>query len=68
MKPNVGGADRVLRVLAGIALLASIPFIEGGLRWIGLVGMVPLLTGLARWCPLYSPFGINTCPKENSHD
>ena len=59
---NVGNIDRVLRIVVGIALLATIALIEGPLQWIGLVGLVPLLTGLVGTCPLYRLFGISTCP------
>lgn len=62
MKSNVGGADRAVRILAGLAVLSAIFFIEGDGRWWALVGLVPLLTGLAGWCPLYPVLGFNTCP------
>lgn len=64
MKTNVGGMDKILRVGVGIALLAAAAFMEGPLRWWGLVGIVPLLTGLFGFCPLYTVFGLNTCPME----
>jgi hypothetical protein len=64
MKANVGGIDRVLRVLVGIGLLALVFVLEGDARWWGLVGIVPLATGLARFCPAYTLFGLNTCPLE----
>jgi hypothetical protein len=67
MQTNVGGADQAIRVVIGVALLLSILLIDGAWRWLGLVGLIPLLTGLARWCPLYTLFGIKTCPKETSH-
>lgn len=61
---NEGTTDRVIRIIAGIALLA--------LGWGGAVsgtlgsvfkvlGFVPLLTGLVGWCPLYRLVGIKTC-------
>ena len=60
---NVGGIDRVLRILAG-ALLLGLTFIgplaETLFPW-GLLGAVPLLTGLIGWCPAYSIFGLKTC-------
>ncbi len=63
-KTNVGGIDRVIRILLGIALLAWWFFAPGmGLRWVPLVlGLVALGTGLMSTCPLYSLLGINTCP------
>ncbi|MDI3335952.1 DUF2892 domain-containing protein [Defluviimonas aestuarii] len=63
-KTNVGGIDRVIRILLGLALLAWWYFAPGmGLRWLPLVlGIVALGTGLMSTCPLYSLLGINTCP------
>ncbi len=61
MKANVGGADRVLRIAVGIALLTVVVFVEGPMRWWGLVGIVPLLTATFRFCPAYLPFGLSTC-------
>jgi hypothetical protein len=60
MKSNVGAADRVIRVLAGLALLSLFFVLEGDARWWGLAGLLPLATGLAGWCALYKPFGIDT--------
>lgn len=62
MDRNVGGIDKVVRIVAGLALLSLVFLLEGGARWFGLVGLVPLATGTLGWCPLYAPFGINTCP------
>jgi len=64
MKANVGGIDRVLRILAGVALLALVFVLEGNARWFGLVGLVPLATGLVGYCPAYALFGLSTCPME----
>ncbi len=63
MEPNVGGIDRVLRIVVGLALLSLLFLLEGNARWWGLVGIVPLATGLLRWCPVYFPLGIKTCRK-----
>lgn len=60
MKTNVGTADRVIRVLAGLVLLSLVFVLESNARWWGLVGLLPLATGLVGWCPLYRPFGIDT--------
>jgi hypothetical protein len=57
----VGNADRIVRILVGLALLSLFFLLEGNARWWGLVGFVPLLTGLVRWCPLYTLIGVNTC-------
>ncbi|HNT98689.1 MAG TPA: DUF2892 domain-containing protein [Elusimicrobiales bacterium] len=62
---NVGGADRVIRIIAGLALLG---FALAGMAGEGLVTVVvaaagagALLTGLVGWCGLYKLLGINTC-------
>ncbi len=62
MKQNVGSIDRFVRVALGIVLLSLMLVLEGNARWWGLVGLVPLLTGLFGTCPLYSIFGLSTCP------
>ena len=62
MRPNVGGVDRVLRIVLGIVLLSLTWLVDGDLRWIGLLGIVPLATGLISWCPIYPLLGLNTCP------
>ena len=63
MGKNVGGIDRVLRIVLGLALLAGF-FLnaDATYRWAYLIGIVPLLTGLMGSCPAYSLFGMNTCP------
>lgn len=59
MKRNVGGIDRMLRILAGLALLSLV--VVGPKTLWGLVGLVPLATGLIGWCPPYAILGISTC-------
>ncbi|MDX5409226.1 MAG: DUF2892 domain-containing protein [Thauera sp.] len=59
MKTNVGGIDKIIRILAGIALIAWA--LMGGPVW-AWIGVVPLATGLLGWCPAYTLFGMNTCP------
>ena len=67
MQLNVGGIDKVARIIVGVALLSLIFVLEGNLRWFGLVGIVPLATGLIGYCPLYSLLGLTTCPAKTSH-
>ena len=64
MKANVGGIDRVVRILAGIGILSLVFILEGSARYWGLVGLVPLATGVFRFCPAYALLGLNTCPME----
>lgn len=52
--------ERVLRVALGLGLL-SLAFVGPQTPW-GYIGAVPLLTGLLGSCPLYTLFGISTCP------
>jgi hypothetical protein len=59
MKANVGGVDRVARIVVGAALVTlAASGTVGVWAWIG---VVPLLTGLTGWCPAYLPFGLSTC-------
>ncbi len=62
MNANVGGFDRVFRIVAGLALLSLFFVLDDSARYWGLIGIVPLLTAVVRFCPLYSLVGINTCP------
>ncbi len=56
---NVGGIDRVLRIVVGLVLVGLAATHTVGI-W-GWIGLVPLLTGIIGWCPAYLPFGIKTC-------
>lgn len=59
MLQNVGSVDRVIRVVAGVALIGASLF--GAIGPWGWIGVVPLATGLFRFCPGYLPFGLSTC-------
>ena len=68
MHPNVGPADRILRAILGLALIAiafipALPlFGSPVLQAIAIiVGLVLLATALARFCPLYRLLGLSTC-------
>lgn len=61
MTPNVGGIDRILRIVIGLALIAAALFWNHQYAVIGWIGVVPLVTGIVGWCPAYLPFGIRTC-------
>lgn len=56
---NEGTVDRVVRVVAGLAIL-SLVFVGPQTPW-GWLGIVPIVTGASGSCPVYSLFGINTC-------
>lgn len=58
MKANVGGIDRMLRFIVGLALLGAGYYFQS---WWGLIGLAPILTAIFRFCPAYLPIGRNTC-------
>ena len=61
---NVGGIDRILRIIVGLALLSLVFFGEqmiGENLVYGWIGVVPLATGLFKFCPLYTVLGLKTC-------
>jgi hypothetical protein len=60
---NVGKIDRVIRVIAGIALIWW-AVVSGNI--LGYIGIVLVLTAAIGLCPLYSLLGINTgCQSKN---
>lgn len=64
MKANVGGMDRVLRIVAGLVLIALAATGLVG-AW-GYLGVVVLATGVFRFCGAYTLLGLNTCPLQTS--
>lgn len=56
---NVGGLDRLLRIVAGLVLIALA--LTGTVGVWGWIGVVPLATGLFRFCPAYTLLGVKTC-------
>ena len=60
MKANIGGIDRILRIVVGLVLMGLAYNHTIGV-W-GWIGVVPLATGAVGFCALYSMLGINTCP------
>lgn len=64
MKPNMGGADRVIRVILAV-VMAGLYFGNVVTGTVGVVllvlAVVFMLTSLVRFCPLYVLFGMNTC-------
>jgi hypothetical protein len=57
MKTNVGGVDKVIRIVVGLVIIA-LGFVFKS--WWGLVGVLVLATGLLNFCWLYIPLGIST--------
>lgn len=61
-KKNVGNIDRVIRVVAGLALAYGAYAAEGPAVYILAVAAgAAIITGLIGYCGLYTLFGINTC-------
>ncbi len=60
MKANVGGFDRIARILVGLVLIALT--LTGTLGVWGWIGIVPLATGALGFCPLYTVLGFSSCP------
>ncbi len=63
MKTNVGGIDRIARIVIGAVLVILAATGKVGV-W-GWIGLLPLATGALGWCPPYSLLGINTCKNRN---
>ena len=64
MKSNVGGIDRILRIVLGLALIALT--LTGTIGVWGWIGLVLLATAAFGFCPLYPVLGINTCPMKKA--
>ena len=64
MKKNMGKTDKGIRVIIAviIALLYYFNIIEGAIAYVLMaLAMVFLITSFINFCPLYVPFGMNTC-------
>jgi len=64
MKSNVGGIDRILRIVLGLVLIGLT--LSGNIGVWGWLGVVPLATGVIGWCPPYALFGWSTCSMKKS--
>ena len=64
MKSNVGGIDRILRIVLGLALIALT--LTGTIGVWGWIGLVPLGTAALGFCPLYTMLGFSTCPMKKA--
>jgi hypothetical protein len=64
---NVGSFDRVVRMLAGLALVL-VPFVSGWAIWSGtvwtvisvIVGLVLIGTAAFSFCPIYAALGVSS--------
>ncbi len=60
MTKNIGGFDKLLRLIVGVVLLY---FAFDGGYWWGWLGLIPLLTAAFSFCPLYTLLKKN-CGKD----
>ncbi|MBU1426297.1 MAG: DUF2892 domain-containing protein [Gammaproteobacteria bacterium] len=67
MKPNVGGIDRIGRIVIGVVLLVVGLAAPLSATWqiVALVvAAIALVTAFVQFCPLNALLGINTCKVE----
>lgn len=57
MKPNIGRTDRMIRILAGLFIIALGQSLG---KWWGLLGLLPIITASLRFCPLYTLVAYTT--------
>lgn len=63
MMCNVGGTDRTVRIIVGVALLLTLFAVHNPVAQvvIGAVALIALGTALIGFCPLNRLVGISTC-------
>jgi hypothetical protein len=61
MTCNVGKIDKIIRVIAGVAIAVLGFYFK---NWWGLLAIIPLLTAAFGYCPLYVPLKISTVKKK----
>jgi hypothetical protein len=67
MKINMGVADKLIRIALAflVAILYYTDIIDGTFALVfAVVAIIFILTSFISFCPLYVPFGINTCAKK----
>jgi hypothetical protein len=64
MKTNVGGIDRIARIVLGLALIALT--LTGTIGVWGWIGIVPIATAAMGFCPLYTVLGFSSCPMKKT--
>lgn len=58
LQRNVGGADRIIRIVLGLAIMSVGAYY--GSAW-GVLGIIVLATGIFRFCGFYTLIGVSTC-------
>lgn len=62
MQTNIGTIDRTIRIVAGLALIATV--FVGPQNALGWIGLIPMVTALIGWCPAYT---VIDRPNEATH-
>lgn len=62
MKCNVGKTEQMIRIGAGIVIIA-LGWYWGS--WWGIIGIIPIITGSIRYCPVSDILGVSTCRVED---
>jgi len=57
MKQNVANIEKVLRIVAGLAIIGWGIYAK---NWWGALGAIPLFTGLIGWCPIYQLLNVSS--------
>ena len=69
MKKNMGTADKIIRLIIA-AIIVTLYFAEMITGTVAIVLLVLsgifVLTSFISFCPLYTLFGIKTCPKKDN--
>lgn len=60
MQTNVGTIDRIVRIVAGVGIVGA-TYANMLPIW-GYVAVVPVVTAFVGFCPIYTMFGLSTCP------
>jgi len=63
MTCNVGKTDKIIRVIAAVAIAVLGFYFKS---WWGLLAIIPLLTAAIGYCPLYVPLKISTIKKQKA--
>lgn len=63
----MGSTDKGIRIIIALVIAALYYFkvVEGALAYVLMAfALIFLLTSFISFCPLYLPFGLNTCKKK----
>lgn len=67
MTKNIGTLDRAIRLIVGAMVLGLFGALTGPWKYVTLLGLIPVGTALTGNCPLYTLFGLSTCPVDPTH-